>query len=83
MLHCGKPSSAAKGAVIGGAVAGAAVGAGLLYWKLHNFILRNLQRAIVALALLVSIPATAVAQYGSGGTVRFLIAQTKYPEKED
>jgi len=32
------------------------------------FILGNLQRAIVAFALLVSIPATAVAQYGSGGT---------------
>ena len=32
------------------------------------FIFGNLQRAIVALGLLVSIPATAVAQYGSGGT---------------
>lgn len=30
------PSYGSKGAVIGGAVAGAAVGAGLLYWKLHN-----------------------------------------------
>ena len=32
------------------------------------FISGNLQRAIVAVALLVSISATAVAQYGSGGT---------------
>jgi hypothetical protein len=31
-----RPSYGSKGAVIGGAVAGAAVGAGLLYWKLHN-----------------------------------------------
>ena len=30
------PSYGSKGAVIGGAVAGAAAGAGLLYWKLHN-----------------------------------------------
>jgi hypothetical protein len=30
------PSYGSKGAVIGGVVAGAAVGAGLLYWKLHN-----------------------------------------------
>jgi len=30
------PSYGSKGAVIGGAVAGAAVGAGLLYWKFHN-----------------------------------------------
>lgn len=30
------PSYGSKGAVIGVAVAGAAVGAGLLYWKLHN-----------------------------------------------
>jgi hypothetical protein len=30
------PSYGSKGAAIGGAVAGAAVGAGLLYWKLHN-----------------------------------------------
>ena len=30
------PSYGSKGAVIGGTVAGAAVGAGLLYWKLHN-----------------------------------------------
>jgi hypothetical protein len=35
----------------------------------------NLQRATVALALLVSIPLTAVAQYGSGGTA----ATTTYP----
>ncbi len=32
------------------------------------FIFGNLQRGIVALALLVSISGTAVAQYGSGGT---------------
>jgi hypothetical protein len=31
-----RPSYGSKGAAIGGAVAGAAVGAGLLYWKLHN-----------------------------------------------
>jgi hypothetical protein len=30
------PSYGSKGAVIGGAVAGTAVGAGLLYWKFHN-----------------------------------------------
>jgi hypothetical protein len=30
------PSYGSKGAVVGGAVAGAAVGAGLLYWKLHH-----------------------------------------------
>jgi hypothetical protein len=30
------PSYGSKGAVIGGVAAGAAVGAGLLYWKLHN-----------------------------------------------
>ena len=30
------PSYGSKGAVIGGAVAGTAAGAGLLYWKLHN-----------------------------------------------
>jgi len=30
------PGYGSKGAVIGGAVAGAAAGAGLLYWKLHN-----------------------------------------------
>jgi hypothetical protein len=30
------PSYGSKGAVIGGVVAGAAVGAGLLYWKFHN-----------------------------------------------
>jgi len=30
------PSYGSKGAVIGGVVAGAAVAAGLLYWKLHN-----------------------------------------------
>jgi hypothetical protein len=30
------PSYGSKGAVIGGVVAGAAAGAGLLYWKLHN-----------------------------------------------
>jgi hypothetical protein len=30
------PSYGSKGAVIGGVVAGAAVGAALLYWKLHN-----------------------------------------------
>ena len=30
------PSYGSKGAVIGGVVAGAAVGAGLLYWKLHK-----------------------------------------------
>jgi hypothetical protein len=32
----GYPSYGSKGAVIGGVVAGAAAGAGLLYWKLHN-----------------------------------------------
>jgi hypothetical protein len=31
-----RPNYGSKGAVIGGVVAGAAVGAGLLYWKLHN-----------------------------------------------
>jgi hypothetical protein len=31
-----RPSYGSKGAVIGGIAAGAAVGAGLLYWKLHN-----------------------------------------------
>lgn len=31
-----RPSYGSKGAVIGGVAAGAAVGAGLLYWKLHN-----------------------------------------------
>ncbi len=30
------PKYGSKGAVIGGVVAGAAAGAGLLYWKLHN-----------------------------------------------
>jgi hypothetical protein len=30
------PSYGSKGTVVGGVVAGAAVGAGLLYWKLHN-----------------------------------------------
>lgn len=30
------PSYGSKGAVIGGVAAGAAVGVGLLYWKLHN-----------------------------------------------
>jgi hypothetical protein len=30
------PSYGSKGAVIGGIVGGAAAGAGLLYWKLHN-----------------------------------------------
>src|SRR6266700_7692176 len=30
------PSYGSKGAVIGGVAAGAAAGAGLLYWKLHN-----------------------------------------------
>ena len=30
------PSYGSKGAVIGGVAAGAAVGAGLLYWKLHH-----------------------------------------------
>ena len=30
------PSYGSKGAVIGGVVAGAAVGAGLLYWKFHS-----------------------------------------------
>jgi len=30
------PSYGSKGAVIGGVVGGAAVGAGLLYWKLHR-----------------------------------------------
>lgn len=30
------PSYGSKGAVIGGVAAGAAVGAGLLYWKFHN-----------------------------------------------
>jgi hypothetical protein len=34
----------------------------------RTFLFGTLQRAIVAVALLVSIPATAVAQYGSGGT---------------
>lgn len=34
----------------------------------HAFLFGNLQRAIVSLALLVAVPATAVAQYGSGGT---------------
>jgi hypothetical protein len=32
----GYPSYGSKGAVIGGVAAGAAAGAGLLYWKLHN-----------------------------------------------
>ena len=32
----GSPSYGSKGAVIGGVAAGAAVGAGLLYWKLHS-----------------------------------------------
>ena len=32
----GYPSYGSKGAIIGGVAAGAAVGAGLLYWKLHN-----------------------------------------------
>src|SRR5258708_22712311 len=31
-----RPSYGSKGAVIGGVAAGAVVGAGLLYWKLHN-----------------------------------------------
>jgi len=31
-----RPSYGSKGAVIGSVAAGAAVGAGLLYWKLHN-----------------------------------------------
>ena len=31
-----RPSYGSKGAVIGGFAAGAAAGAGLLYWKLHN-----------------------------------------------
>src|SRR6266566_3625476 len=31
-----RPSYGSKEAVIGGVVAGAAAGAGLLYWKLHN-----------------------------------------------
>jgi hypothetical protein len=31
-----RPSYGSKGAVIAGIAAGAAVGAGLLYWKLHN-----------------------------------------------
>jgi hypothetical protein len=31
-----RPSYGSKGAVIGGVVAGAAAGAGLLYWKFHN-----------------------------------------------
>jgi hypothetical protein len=31
-----RPSYGSKGAVIGGVAAGAAAGAGLLYWKLHN-----------------------------------------------
>jgi len=31
-----RPNYGSKGAVIGGVAAGAAVGAGLLYWKLHN-----------------------------------------------
>jgi hypothetical protein len=31
-----RPSYGSKGAVIGGVAAGATVGAGLLYWKLHN-----------------------------------------------
>jgi hypothetical protein len=31
-----RPSYGSKGAVIGGVAAGAAVGAGLLYWKLHS-----------------------------------------------
>src|SRR5215472_1586530 len=35
---------------------------------LSRIFMGNSQRAIVALALLVSISATAVAQYGSGGT---------------
>ncbi len=30
------PSYGSKGAVVGGVVAGAAAGAGLLYWKLHH-----------------------------------------------
>ena len=30
------PSYGSRGAVIGGVLAGAAAGAGLLYWKLHN-----------------------------------------------
>jgi len=38
-------------------------------------LLGNLQRATVALALLVPIPSTAGAQYGSGGTA----ATTTYP----
>jgi len=32
-----RPSYGSKGAVIGGVAAGAAAGAGLLYWKLHNW----------------------------------------------
>src|SRR4051812_39100781 len=32
----GTRSYGSKGAIIGGVAAGAAVGAGLLYWKLHN-----------------------------------------------
>jgi len=31
-----RPSYGSKGAVIGGVAAGAAAGAGLVYWKLHN-----------------------------------------------
>ena len=34
----------------------------------RTLVFGNLQRAMVALALLLSIPATAVAQYGNGGT---------------
>jgi len=32
----GSPSYGSKGAAIGGVAAGAAVGAGLIYWKLHH-----------------------------------------------
>ena len=34
------------------------------------FLSGNLRRAIVALALMVSIPGAAIAQYGSGGAAR-------------